>query len=552
MKNRNWALLLVFFLPFFVYLPTLSGGFYYDDNVIFFGHQAKALADNPFSVFNTAEGIPGVPRSLHVFFLLLLYKVFGSNPLPYHLFTLLVHSATALLVYRFLDKARVGANIAMLAGLIFGLHPAHVENITFVTLGGTDMFYIFWAMWSLLCYVSFRLSGNGGVMKWLTLFASVVFYIFALMSKESAASFIFVYPLVEVLIIRKGFLWAIPHLTALLFMKWSLLNSASTSILTGSLGGFGHESGSARNYLEAVKAFGFTFKTLLLPYPLTPMIKEFRDPILLYVMTAIALFITLASIMSRNKILIFSTLFFVFGSAPYLIAPYMESNIAIFAERYMYAPSVGFAILLSALLTMLLVSKPKILTVISLLLLTAYGATGIYYFNKSWRTEEAFWQTAMESNPEYITGYVSLAGVSIEKGEIEKAKGLLNEGLKKKKGMSAEFAQGAYILGTLALRENNTNAAESYFQMSLQYSAYEFSFTELGFIYLKYNNNEKAKWAFENSLRFPTNSSRAMLGLAIASYQSGEVNSAKLYASKVLARSGDERLRQVAKEILSK
>src|SRR3989304_4792398 len=95
MKKQALYPLLVFLVPFLVYLPTLLGSFYYDDNVIFLGHQAKHLADNPFSVFKSGtHGIPGAPRSLHVFFLLLLYKVFGPWPMPYHFFNLLFHAAT--------------------------------------------------------------------------------------------------------------------------------------------------------------------------------------------------------------------------------------------------------------------------------------------------------------------------------------------------------------------------------------------------------------------------------------------------------------------------
>jgi hypothetical protein len=241
--GKRLPYILAFVVPFVAYSPTLLGTFYYDDNVVFFGHQVKVLAEAPFSVFSSeTHYLPGAPRSIHVFFLLLIYKAFGTSPLPYHVFNLLMHSATTLLVFFLLRRllsaaqetgsaAKVEPAAPLLGSLIFGLHPVHVENITFVTLGGTDVFYAFWALLSLMCYIWFREKSLKGNKNYVLLAVSALAYAFALMSKESAAAFILVYPLTEFVLRRRGVLWALPHAAVLVFMKKSILTGAAPSLI---------------------------------------------------------------------------------------------------------------------------------------------------------------------------------------------------------------------------------------------------------------------------------------------------------------------------------
>ncbi len=136
--GKRLPCILAFIVPFLAYSPTLLGTFYYDDNVVFFSHQVKVLAEAPLSVFSaSAHYLPGVPRSIHVFFLLLIYKAFGAEPLPYHVFNLLLHSGTTFFVFLLLrrifhpvrdersdikSKEPVAPVAPLIGSLLFGLH----------------------------------------------------------------------------------------------------------------------------------------------------------------------------------------------------------------------------------------------------------------------------------------------------------------------------------------------------------------------------------------------------------------------------------------------
>jgi len=522
-------------LPLLVYLPTIKGGFYYDDNVVFFGHQARHLVENPFLVFTEgSRALPGTPRSLHVFILLLIFKVFGPSAATFHLFNLLFHALTTLIIFMFLKTLTGDDGLSLFASLIFGLHPSHIENITFVTLGGTDLFYGFFSVLSLCLYLLFRLKKGG----YFVFSLSVLAYIAALLSKESALSFIFIYPLLELFLRKRGFLWALPHLIALLIIKWGFLGSGVSML---------RESERASMIEPIVLSFGYFIKTLILPYPLSPIIKEFPNQYMLYGSIGVFLISALVFIYKRVWLGLFGLGVFIFSSLSYLFVPYIGSNVAITADRYLYVPTLGLAIVGGALWAGI---RWRFRPYMAGALLISYWAIGIFYFYSAWRTEEAFWRYSAKMNPDEVSSYISLASIELQKGNTEDALRLLLEGLSKPKGMPAEYAQAAHIVGSIEAQRGRLKEAESYWLMALRHSPYEFAFIDLGMLYLNTGRIEQARWAFENALLFPQKNPRAMLGLAKSLELLGEKDRAINYALSVYNETRDDTLRMEASEIL--
>ncbi len=94
---------------------------------------------------------------------------------------------------------------------------------------------------------------------------------------------------------------------------------------------------------------------------------------------------------------------------------------------------MGFALALAAGLLWLFGQRKKALTAAVCLVLAAYAALGVNYFYQAWRTEEAFWSYSVRMNPEYVSAYISLAGLELDKGDVMRAKQLLHKGLQKPK-----------------------------------------------------------------------------------------------------------------------
>ena len=134
------------------YFPALSGGLVWDDSA-FQVWQVQNLSG--------IWQIWFVPGSLehegHYWPILyttfwLEHKLWGFDPLGYHLVNLLLHSAVTLLLWRFLRRLAVPG--AWVAVAIFAVHPLHVESVAWV-IGRKDMLAALFYLGAALAYMRF-------------------------------------------------------------------------------------------------------------------------------------------------------------------------------------------------------------------------------------------------------------------------------------------------------------------------------------------------------------------------------------------------------------
>ncbi len=148
-----WApLALLIGLTAFAYLPSLANGFIWDDDV--------SLTQNPF--IRSGEG-------LHDFWVTTLtpdywpvtattlwaeWRLWGMNPLGYHVTNLGLHLAEVLLLWTILRRLQVPG--ATLAALLFALHPVNVESVAWITQRKNLMAMLFY----LLSVLAFLRAGE--------------------------------------------------------------------------------------------------------------------------------------------------------------------------------------------------------------------------------------------------------------------------------------------------------------------------------------------------------------------------------------------------------
>ncbi len=134
------------------YFPALSGGLVWDD-AAFQVRQVSSLAG--------IWQIWFVPGSLehegHYWPLLyttfwLEHKLWGFDPLGYHLVNLLLHSAVTLLLWHVLRRLAVPG--AWVAVAIFAVHPLHVESVAWI-IGRKDMLAALFYLGAVLAYMRF-------------------------------------------------------------------------------------------------------------------------------------------------------------------------------------------------------------------------------------------------------------------------------------------------------------------------------------------------------------------------------------------------------------
>ena len=111
------------------------------------------------------------------------FLLFGLEPAGWHLFSVLAHVGVTLLVYVLAQKLLGDPFTALAAAIIFGLHPAHIEAVAWIS-GSSESVLALFLISSFLCYLNWRTRPGRAKSNWLA--ASLLLYAFAMLFKETA------------------------------------------------------------------------------------------------------------------------------------------------------------------------------------------------------------------------------------------------------------------------------------------------------------------------------------------------------------------------------
>jgi protein O-mannosyl-transferase len=113
---------------------------------------------------------------MHNSVLALLYSLSGHNPFGFHVGQLLLHAACVCLLYFVLGRMEA-RRVALLASLIFAVHPTNIETVAWVSETKSTLAFLFFLL-SLLFFIRQREGGG-----WRDGVVCVVFLILSLLSK---------------------------------------------------------------------------------------------------------------------------------------------------------------------------------------------------------------------------------------------------------------------------------------------------------------------------------------------------------------------------------
>ena len=203
-------------MALFVYLPSLQNGFvtWDDNNYIYRNPDIQSLNYTflkwAFLDFHISNWHPFTWISHAID-----YAVWGLFPLGHHLTNIVLHAINSflvvLLIIRLLDCARDTKTItaetegllsdkgmliaAGMTGLLFGIHPIHVESVAWVS-ERKDLLYAFFYLLSLLAYIRY-LEEERKAFRHMTILSpfssrsymiAVVFFVLSLLSKPMAVT----------------------------------------------------------------------------------------------------------------------------------------------------------------------------------------------------------------------------------------------------------------------------------------------------------------------------------------------------------------------------
>ena len=185
---RVWAAF-VCTLTFFAYVGTLPFQFVHDDRGI--------IVDNPAT--HSWHAVPGyfisavwagvtpaflanAYRPVYLFWFRINDAIFGQQAAGWHFTSVVAHVVATYCVFLLAYRIFGEWPAALFSGLVFGLHPVHIESVAWIS-GVDDPLVAGLIISAFLCWLRSRQAGNGGG-PWLGV--SMALYVLALLIKETA------------------------------------------------------------------------------------------------------------------------------------------------------------------------------------------------------------------------------------------------------------------------------------------------------------------------------------------------------------------------------
>jgi protein O-mannosyl-transferase len=345
-----------------LYAPTLRNDFVTDDKLQILQNPLVLEGKNLGRAF-TADvwsfalgskyraGLTNYYRPLQLLVYTAEYQLFGDHPAYWHLFNILLNAADVALVYLLLASLATPA-LGFWTAFWFAVHPMHSEPVAWVA-ALPELQCTFFLLLSMLCY--HRARSGGKPLPQVILGA--LFFLAALLSKEAALLF-------PVILICYEFFYA--HVSRAELRTVALRLAAYLAMLViylfariNALGGFAPHHNPDLTRLSLGQLF-FLVPDIFARYIgklLVPIhMNYFYDLPIITSLTVWAAAGFLASLLfafgafyfrSNRPVLSFALCWFVFTLAPALSLNSVGVNF--FTERYLYIPSVGFAVFVATL-----------------------------------------------------------------------------------------------------------------------------------------------------------------------------------------------------------
>jgi len=470
-----WAILAA---AYFLYAPSLRFPFVYDD--IF------QIVNNPhldswrfLPVYFTQQvwsHAPGVAanfyRPLFLLWLRLNNIAFAHEPAGWHFTTVLLHVLAAGLVYVLGRDSTKSRAAALAAALVFAAHPVHVEAVAWVS-GVTEPLSAAFFLGALACYLRQVQAGHGNAWR----ISSVGLFCAGLLVKETVAVLPFVFLAYEFTVGRGAAGEPEPKLSSLLrklLPYWVVLGVylAARSLVLHGVAAVSRPYPLVRSLLTWPWLLCFYLRELFWPAHLSALydpVQVSRMSQLLFLAPAAVLAgIGLAStwFIRRSRLAGFLLAWFLLTLAPAMLVFCLAPPDQAFHDRYLYLPSVAFALAAGALLAAAwkLGRTSKAVATVAAAVVVLLFAAQTHRQQLFWASNYALFQRAVSVAPNNETAALNFAAELIKTREYERALGLSREAAERHPGSAR--AWGSAAAASFALRDYAT--AEKYYARAAQ------------------------------------------------------------------------------------
>jgi len=497
--NFNLAAAIVVIISILIYLPSLNGDFVWDDiSLIKYNKNIDnfhSFISNIFSDFwegTDSDNKSGYFRPFINFTYFLDRFLYKDNPAGFHVTNIIFNSlsvfAIIFLFYNFTKNVKGTA----LAGLIFALHPVHVEAVAWIS-GRTDVIATCFSLWAFYFYLKF-VSKREFIFSIL----SGILFLLGLFSKEIAVTLLIIVPLYDFLVNRKiqKRTWLILFVYIALFLVYLLMRFFA---LKGSFGGSPHGyfgTGFYSTMLTMVRVFVRYILLSIIPYKLCPdygLVPSISMTEHAVVSSGVLLLIFVLVgwyFIRKTRLFAFLYWWFFIGLLP-------VSNIvpidALMAERYLYFPTAGFAMLVALFIIRVNVKlkfslKALVIDLILFIILAFYSiktVNHIYVF----KDEKTLFKATVKACATSPRAHYNYGTALAKSGHIKESIPLLSKAIL----LKPDYPQAHMNLAKSYEDIGNLKKAEEHYKLAIKYRKnFHMAHNNLGNVYFAQKKYKQA------------------------------------------------------------
>ncbi len=500
MNKKIIPILLVILLSLASYFNVFENEFVWDDHVFILNNaDIRSFSNLPLFFSEDVDGLYRPLRSLYYTF---VYSLAGKNEFLYHFNSLFLHTIISVLVFLLIYEIIAKKNVALIAALIFAVHPIHTGRVANIT-ASFDLLGIFFMLLAFYFYVKFSKLNKNKYLLW-----SLLAFLIAVFSSEEAIVLPILIILYEFCFNKEKFSKLknyVPYFVVALFYL------IVRFVVIGFKGRL--EEYLAGNFfltmLTMLKVYVYYIYLLIAPINLT-LYREAEAVSSLFDFKVIISSLILISIIffaiknyNKNKILFFSVFWFFITLIPFSnILPLQN----FMAERYLYVPSIAFSLLVSYLLITIFNINFKNIKIKNIV---RYGIVffiflllGFYVFstvnrNNDFKDNLTLWSKTVSTNPGNSRAHDNLGFTYERSGDTEKALQEFEMAVKLQEDNFRALAN----LGVAYAQLGRYNESIATLKKSISVRGYHKTYDKLGLVYVELNEEDKAIESFKKAIR---------------------------------------------------